>query len=203
MNRFFHIVMMLLTAAMLLCGGCGNGSTEGSLWEQIKELGNQKSELGIRVEKLEQENQQLDRQVKTLQGIDPNERLSVIDTLEKIAITSRSGFYDKDNDGKKETLVVYLETADSAGDRVKAAGRVEVQLWNLQAKDLQKALAKQWTIQPAQLKTCWAGTLMTDYYRFTFPAEDIAEEDTAGLTVKVKFVDYLSGKILEDQRVVR
>jgi transcription elongation GreA/GreB family factor len=203
MNRFCHSALLLLVVCLLLSGGCSNGNTEKSLWGQIKEMGNQKSELSIRVEKLEQENQQLDRRIKTLQGIDPNERLSVIDTLEKIAITSRSGFYDKDNDGKKETLVVYLETADSAGDRIKAAGRVEVQLWNLEAKDSHKALARQWTIEPAQLKTCWAGTLMTDYYRFTFPVEDIAKEDMAGLTIKVKFVDYLSGKILEDQRVVR
>jgi hypothetical protein len=176
---------------------------EKSLWQQIKELGTQKSDLGIRVEKLEQENQQLDRQVKTLEGLDPNERHAAIDTLEKIAITSRSGLYDKDGNGTKETLVVYAETTDSAGDRIKAAGRVEVQLWNLEAKDSQKALLKQWTVEPAQLKTCWVGTLMTDYYRFTFPVEDIAKEDTTGLTVKVKFVDYLSGKIFEDQQVVR
>jgi hypothetical protein len=195
--------MLLLTAGILMCGGCSNGNTEKSLWQQLKEKGDQKSDLAMRVEKLEQDNEQLGRQVKTLQGIDPNERFSVIDTLEKIAVTSRSGFYDKDNDGKKETLVVYVETTDSAGDRIKAAGRVEVQLWNLDAKDSQRGLLKEWTIEPDRLKTCWAGTLMTDYYRFTFPAEDIAGGDTAGLTIKVKFTDYFSGKIHEDQRVVR
>jgi hypothetical protein len=190
-----------LLAVLIFCGGCGN--PEKSFWQQIKDLGNQKSVLAHRVEKLEQENQQLSRQVKTLQTLDPNERLAVIDELEKIAITSRSGFYAKNGDGKKETLVVYVETTDSAGDRIKAAGRVEVQLWNLNAKDPQKAILKQWTIEPAQLKTCWAGTLITYYYRFIFPAEDIVKEDQTGLTVKVKFTDYFSGKVLEDQRAIK
>jgi hypothetical protein len=192
---------LLLAAGILLCGGCG--STEKSLWQQIKDMGNQKSDLNIRIEKLEKENQQLVQQVSTLEGLDPNERQAAIDTLEKIAITSRSGFYDKDDDGTKETLVVYVETTDSAGDRIKAPGQAEIQLWNLQSKDPKNALVKQWTVKPAQLKQCWAGTLITYYYRFTFPAEDIAQRDTAGLTIKVKFVDYLSGKVLEDLRVIK
>jgi outer membrane murein-binding lipoprotein Lpp len=201
MKRFCHITVVLLIAGILLCSGCG--STEKSLWQQIKDLGGQKSDLKLRVEKLEQENQQLGLQIKTLGGIDPNDRLAVIDTLDKIAITSRSGFYDKDNNGTKETLVVYVETTDSVGDRIKAAGRVDVQLWNLEVKDSQKALLKQWTIEPAQLKQCWSGTLITYYYRFTFPAEDIAAGDTAGLTVKVKFTDYFSGKVFQDQRAIK
>jgi hypothetical protein len=200
MNRYFHIAVMLLTAGILLCGGCGN--TEKSLWQQIKDMSSQRSELAIRVEKLQQENQQLSRQVKMLEAIDPNERLSVIDTLEKIAITSRSGFYDKDNDGKKESLVVYLETTDNTGDRIKAAGQVEVQLWNLEAKDSQSGLLKEWTIEPAQLRTSWSGTLMTYYYRFTFPVEDIVQTDKS-LTIKVKIIDYFSGRIFQDQRVIK
>jgi hypothetical protein len=200
-KRLCYAASLLLAAGLVFCGGCGN--TEKSLWQQIKELGSQKSDLELRVEKLQQENQQLSRQVGILQGIDPNERLAVIDTLDKIAITSRSGFYDKDNNGTKETLVVYVETTDSAGDRIKAAGRVEVQLWNLEVKDSQKALVKQWTVEPAQLKQCWSGTLITYYYRFAFPAEDIAAGNTTGLTIKVKFTDYFSGKVFEDQRAIK
>lgn len=194
----FNLIAGLLLVVTLFCSGCR--STGKSLWTQIKDLGGQKTDLSIQVEKLQQENQQLSRRVKVLEGIDPNERLAAIDTLEKIAITSRSGFYDKDDDGKKEALVVYVETTDNAGDRIKAAGRVEVQLWNLEAKN---ALVKQWAIEPAQLRQCWAGTLMTDYYRFILPVEDVVEGDRTGLTVRVKFVDYFSGKVLQDQRTVR
>jgi hypothetical protein len=196
-----HAASLLLVTGVVLCVGCHN--TEKSLWQQIKDQGNQKSILALRVEKLEQDNEQLGRQVRTLQSLDPNERLAAIDVLDKITITPRSGFYDKNGDEKKETLVVYVETIDSSGDRVKAAGRVDVQLWNLDAKDPAGALLKQWTIEPAQLKACWAGTLMTNYYRFIFPAEGLAEKGQTGLTVKVKFVDYFGGKVFEDQRALQ
>jgi outer membrane murein-binding lipoprotein Lpp len=201
MSRFHCAARLLLVVGILLCGGCGN--SEKSLWQKIKDLGNQKSDLAIRVEKLEQENQQLRNQVKTLQGLDPNERLAAVDVLEKIAIGSRTGLYDKDGDGTKESLVVYIEPTDIAGDRVKAAGRVDLRLWNLDAEGSQNALLKEWRVQPEQLKGCWAATLMTHYYRLTFGVADILKPDETGLVVKVKFVDYVSGKVLEDQRAVK
>jgi outer membrane murein-binding lipoprotein Lpp len=185
----------------LLIGGCGNN--EKSLWQQIKTLGGEKNTLAGRVEKLEQENEQLRRQALTLQGLDPNSRLTAVDTLKKIVIGRRSGFYDKDNDGKKETLTVYVEPTDSAEDRIKAAGRVNVQLWNLNAKDPQKALLKQWTVEPDQLRQCWVDTIMTYCYRLSFPTGDIIKGDETGLTIKVQFVDYFSGKTLEDQRAIK
>ncbi len=201
MSRFHCAAGLLLVAGILLCGGCGN--SEKSLWQKIKDVGNQKSDLAIRVEKLEQENQQLRNQVKTLQGLDPNERMAAVDVLEKIAIGSRTGLYDKDGDGTKESLVVYIEPTDIAGDRVKAAGRVDLRLWNLDAEGSQNALLKEWRVQPEQLKGYWVATLMTHYYRLTFGVADILKPDETGLVVKVKFVDYVSGKVLEDQRAVK
>ena len=199
-RRFGCAASFLFVAGMLFCVGCGNN--EKSVWQQMKDLGNQESELAVRVEKLEQENQQLRQQVKTLQGLDPNERIEAVDMLDKIAIGARTGLYDKDADGKKEVLVVYIEPTDSTGDRVKAAGQMVVRLWNLDAKDSQNAMLKQWIIEPAELKKCWSATLMTYYYRLTFKVDDVVKGDETELTIKAKFTDYLSGKVLEDQRAV-
>jgi transcription elongation GreA/GreB family factor len=193
---------LLLLTGLIFCDGCG-GDQKKSLWQQIKSLGSEKNVLAGRVEKLEQENEQLRQQVKTLQTLDPNDRIAAIDALKKVALGQRSGLYDKNNDGKKETLMVYIEPTDSAGDRIKAAGKVSVQLWNLNAKDPHSALLKQWTIEPEKLKTCWVETMMTYYYRLSFPVEDIVKGDEKGLTVKVRFTDYFSGKILEDQRPIQ
>jgi hypothetical protein len=197
-----NLLTGLLLSGVIFCGGCG-GSQNKSLWQQIKSLGGEKDVLAGRVEKLEQENEQLLRQVKTLQMLDPNDRIMAIDVLKKIALGHRSGLYDKNNDGKKETLMVYIEPTDSAGDRVKAAGRVDVQLWNLNAKDPHNAFLKQWTVEPEKLKTCWVATMMTHYYRLSFPIGAIVKGDEKGLTVKVRFMDYFSGKILEDQRPIQ
>jgi hypothetical protein len=192
---------LLLLTGLIFCDGCGDQNK--SLWQQIKSLGSEKHVLAGCVEKLEQENEQLRRQVKTLQTLDPNDRIAAIDALKKVALSHRSGLYDKNNDGKKETLMVYIEPTDSAGDRVKAAGKVSIQLWNLNAKDPHSALLKQWTIEPEKLKTCWVETIMTYYYRLSFPVGDVVKGDEKGLTVKVRFTDYFSGKILEDQRPIQ
>lgn len=196
------IISLLLLTGLIFCSGCWNNE-QPSLWRQIKELGSQKSDLAIRVEELEKENESLRQQLKTLQKLDPNERLEAINVLEKIVITSRSGLYDKDGDRKKETLVVYVETIDSAGDRVKTPGWIQVQLWNLNTQDARNAVLNQWTIEPHQLKGYWVSTMLTNYYRLTFPLKDVIQGDESGLTVRVKFVDYFSGKILEDQRALK
>ena len=197
-----YLLGLLFLAGLIFCQGC-SGSIEKSLWQQITDLTDQKSTLSVRVEKLQQENDQLHRQVLTLQHLDPNERMTAVDVLETIVIGSRTGLYDKNEDGKKESLVVYIEPTDSAGDRVKAPGEVEVQLWNLDAKDPHKALLEQWTVKPAELKECWSSMLMTDYYRLVFKAGDVLPSDPTGLTVKVRFIDYFSGKVFEDQRAIK
>jgi hypothetical protein len=193
---------LLLLTGLVFCGGCG-GDQKKSLWQQIKSLGSEKNALAGRVEKLEQENEQLRRQVNVLEKMDPNDRLAAIDVLKKVAIGQRSGLYDKDSDGKKETLMVYIEPTDAAGDRIKAAGRVSVQFWNLSAKDSHNALLKQWVIEPDKLRACWVATMMTHYYRLSFPAGELVKGDETGLTVKVQFTDYFSGRTLEDQRPIQ
>lgn len=184
-----------------MCGCSGNSNQ--SLWQQITDLTNQRSTLAVNVQKLEQENEQLRQQVKTLGNFDPNERTAAVDVINKITIGSRTGLYDKNGDKKKESLVLYLEPTDIAGDRIKAAGRLEVRLWNLQAEDPQKALLKQWTIEPEELKKSWSATLMTYCYRVVLGVEDVVSENQSALTVKVQFVDYFSGRILEDQRAIK
>jgi hypothetical protein len=80
---------------------------------------------------------------------------------------------------------------------------VSVQFWNLSAKDSHNALLKQWVIEPDKLRACWVATMMTHYYRLSFPAGELVKGDETGLTVKVQFTDYFSGRTLEDQRPIQ
>ncbi|MGH2272210.1 hypothetical protein ACQ9LF_10460 [Anaerohalosphaeraceae bacterium U12dextr] len=186
----------------LVLSGCSSSDPNDSLWSQIKSLGGERDTLTTRVETLDQENQQLRQQIQTLQAVDAQQRAAVLDTLAKIEIGKRSGLYDKDNNGSKETLVIYLEPIDSAQDRIKAPGRVEVELWNLDASNPQAALLKQWMVEPEQLKTLWAGTLMSSFYRLSFPVDGIIKGNEKGLTVNVRFTDYIAGKVLSAQQPI-
>jgi len=196
-----RVYWALLAVGMVL-GGCSSSDPNDSLWGQVKSLNGEKDVLTARAESLEKENQQLRQQVQTLQAIDGQQRAASLDILTKIEIGSRSGLYDKDNNGSKETLAIYLEPIDSLQDKVKAPGRVEVELWNLDSSNPQGALLKQWVVEPEQLKTLWAGTLMSSFYRLSFPVDQIVKGDEKGLTVKVRFTDYIAGKVLSAQQPI-
>ena len=155
--------------------------------------------------KLKSENEQLKKQIETLMGIDKPARIDAVSVVETIELTSRSGIYDKDKDGNdiKETLVVYLKTIDDMGDVVKAPGEVKVELWNLNAKPAD-ALIGSWIVEPAKLKKSWSGSFMTSYYKLTFDVGAILTgKKKEELTLKVEFTDYMSGKILKIQRVIK
>ncbi len=193
----------LVVAALAVCAlvlGCGRGA-ERSLFDQVKLLAEEKTELKLQVEKLQDENEELTKRVKMLTALGPDVRLEVLGRLESIEISGRSGLYDKDKDGTKETLVVYVRTIDDAGDAIKAVGSVEVQLWDLEAED--NARLAQWRIKPEELKRLWSSTVMTSYFRLTFDVSELLRDNEKELTVKVTFTDYITGNILRKQKVIK
>ena len=127
--------------------------------------------------------------------------MDVLSKTARIKIGRRSGLFDRDNDGKKEKLIVYVKTIDEAGDAVKAAGEVVVQLWDLNAEEGEALLGK-WEIGPAELKRMWAGTVMTNYYRLEFDVSELVKAEQQELTVKVRFTDYVTGKVFGEQKVI-
>lgn len=193
-------VAFAVLAAVVLAG-CG-GSVNESLWGQIKTLGSEKTDLQLKAEQLTKENQQLRQQILTLQAVDPNQRDLALASVDKIVLNSLTGLYDKDGNGTRETLAVYVEPVDATQDRVKAPGRMEVELWHLDAKDPKMARLAQWTVEPGDLKKQWGKTVMSAFYRVSFPVGDILKGGETGLDVKVKFTDYFTGKVLEAQRTI-
>jgi outer membrane murein-binding lipoprotein Lpp len=190
-------IKYLAVLGLVLLGGCG-GKPNEPLWDQISTLNEERNNLSSQVEQLQTENRQLKEENKTLLAIKAKHHQDAMDRLDRIAIRKRSGLYDKDKDGRPETLIVYLETVDKAQDRIKAPGEVEAELWDL-GRPAEQALLGRWTVTPAALKTLWSATTMTNYYRLSFEAGDWLSGGEKELTVRVKFTDTLTGKILRDQ----
>lgn len=140
----------------------------------------------------------LQSQLLTLSGLDPTAKIINIVTVDKIEVAQRTSIYDKDRDGIKESLIVYLKTLDEYGDAIKAAGQVDVELWNLDLPPEQSKIVS-WTIKPSELKNKWAGTVMTNYYRLVFDVLPVLDATKGNLTVKVSFTDYLTGKKFSEQ----
>jgi len=199
-----QITIFVPITAALLAFACGCDSGAGtSLRDQIETLSREKTSLETRVERLQRENEGLTTQVEQLSALGPEVRLEGLAELDRIEIRRRSGLYDKDKDGKKEKLIVYVRPYDKTADALKAPGQVLVQLWDLNAQEADQAILGQWEVAGAELKQLWAGTFMTDYYRLTFDVAELLTGDEGELTVKVTFTDYITGKVLHAQKVIR
>ncbi len=185
--------------------GCQGTNERDSLAAQIEQLTQEKTQLQQQLEQSEAQNKQLEGQVQVLSGLPEEAKLENLRSLKNIQIGRYSGFYDKDKDGKKEKLIVYIQPLDEEGDKIKAAGDVDVQLWDL-SKSESGALLGQWHVTPAELKKLWFDTLLTINYRLAFdlPA-GIEPDELAGdsLTVKVTFIDYLTGRVFTEQKALK
>lgn len=195
MKKQMMILAGYLLPFFLICG-C---ESESALLEEKFQLQKKNQYLVNQMEQLLLEKNQLADRITTLSGLDEKIRLQTISTIDRIEIRPRTGLYDKDNDGKKEILVVYLKTLDDESDAIKAAGTVDLQLWDLN-RSPENALLEQWQISPVKLKKSWAGTFMTGFYRLPHNVGYKLTGKEKQLTVKVKFTDYLTGKILNDQK---
>jgi outer membrane murein-binding lipoprotein Lpp len=200
--RFFH----LLSSVFCLCvvAGCENAnSIRTPLVEQIGNLTEQNKQLENQLEQTRAENKKLTKQMHVLSGLPEEVKGENLYRLEKIEIGKYTGFFDKDDDGTKEKLIVYIQPIDEEGDIIKATGAVDVQLWDLDSSEADQALLGQWHVEPGELKKLWFATLVTINYRLTFDIADKVKSFDEPLTVKVTFTDYLSGKVFKEQKVIK
>jgi hypothetical protein len=202
-NPLYSTLCYILAGSVLAAtAGCGSTPTpRRTSVTRIVELEKENSQLQSEVEQLRQENKQLTEQVEVLRSL-PKDRIQNLHRLKSIKITRYTNFYDKNDDGNKDKLVVYLQPIDEDGDIIKAPGSADVQLWDLN-KENGKALLGEWHIEPSELRKLWFKTIVTDNYRLTFDVADKIENPRDPMTVYVTFTDYLTGKVFKEQKVIK
>ena len=183
-------------------GGCDAPSRETILEKENLKLAAEKKQLALQIELSNEEKTRLEKQVKTLSKLKPNVRLEALSNTHEVKMTRYTNLYDKDKDGVKEKLIVYVQPIDTEGDIMKAAGAIDVQLWDLN-KAADKAMLAQWQVKPEQLRKQWFSTIVNTGYRLAFDVAGIVEGSEESLTVKVIFTDYLTGKVFNIQKEIR
>ena len=203
-NAIRYTLYAILAGCLLtFLTGCENaGSRRALLTKKINTLRQEKTELTYQIKQVKTENKQLKKQLHELYGLPADVKLENLYDLQRVKIHRYTNLYDKDKDGRNETLIVYIQPIDEEGDVVKATGAVDVQLWDLNKKE-GEALLGQWHVGPNELKKLWFATIITINYRLTFDVADKVESFEEPLTVKVTFTDYLAGKVFTEQKVIK
>jgi hypothetical protein len=129
------------------CESAGSRSILLELEEERNTLRREKRDLARQFEKSKLENKDLKKRKEVLDNLPPEVKPENLYRLQKIKITKYTDFYDKDKNGKKEKLIVYIQPIDEDGDIIKAVGAVDVRLQDPNKNDDQEPVA-QWRVEP-------------------------------------------------------
>jgi SMC interacting uncharacterized protein involved in chromosome segregation len=188
---------------LLVIAGCENDNHVKLLEDKNAQLEEENRQLQKDIESTQAQNQQLRNQVESLAELSPEVRVNSLYELQSVKLTRYTNFYDRDKDGQKEKLIVYIQPIDSQGDIIKASGTVEVELWDLNKETDEGAMLGKWQVSPDELKKMWFATIVTSNYRLVFDIADTVKSFDEPLTVKATFTDYVSGKVFTEQHVVK
>lgn len=190
--------------AIVFVVGCKDTAIprKSAVSRQVDELRGQKAELESRLEQSHKENEGLKKQMEALAGLPGDKKAEAVYSLKALKIGRYTNLYDEDKNGTKETLIVYVQPIDETGDVIKAAGAIDVQLWNLN-KPSTEALVSQWSVAPNELRKLWFDSIAMTGYRLTYDTGELAGKTDNPLTVKVTFTDYLSGKVFTEQKSIK
>ena len=188
--------------SILLGAGCQKANDDTPLVVQMEQLTQQNEQLQEQIDQTKTENRKLEERVQVLSALPGDARVENLYSIQKIRISRLSGFFDKDKDGKREKIIVYVTPIDKQGDGIKAAGAANVQLWDLN-KANGEALLGEWNVKSDELKKLWFKTVLAVNYRLVFDIPGAVKNFDEQLTARITFTDYLSGKVFKDQKVIQ
>lgn len=182
------------TVAMAI-GACSLGGPPPHVL-RMRQLENHVTVLEQRVELRNQAIARLERQIDSLQSLDPD-RPADLFAPTSIALASLTGGSDFDGRPGDDGVTVYVRPRDQFGDTVKVPGRITVQLLDNSDLTAPRVLGVCKLADSEELRTAWYGKFGTGHYTIKCPFDDDASVPTSGqVTVAVEFLDYRSGAIL-------
>jgi hypothetical protein len=186
--------------AILAMGGCAPDATipiRRDLIEAQDQLKRAKDEDLALQEQLRQR----DEQVRTLQALGTGKRMESLFTVKRVQIGSYSSGVNLDEKPGDDGVKVFVEPVDSSGSTIKAAGDVTIQLYDLAAPPGENLL-QTFHYGPDEIAAKWTNGFLTQFFLF----ECVWDKDHAPkhdqVTIRVIFVDYLTGNTFTDQKAV-
>jgi outer membrane murein-binding lipoprotein Lpp len=191
----------ILSCAVLVFSGCNSGQRIAALQTKIKNLTSENDELNAQLDQLDTDNKELEKRIVVLQDLPDDVKGINLYDLVDVKIQNYSDLFDENDDGRLDTLIVRVQPIDSYGDIIKAAGNVDVELWNLNKPENQALIGK-WHVGVKELKEDWVSAWGITNYRLSFDITDKIAKFDEPLTIKMNFTGYLSGRVFQAQKVI-
>lgn len=199
-NSFVIVVICLFLSAV----GCNqNWRKDDSAQIEREKLLRQNQQLEQEVACQRRQIAQLEQELTTLRDF-PGDRLKHLVYVEEIDFGRYTRTFDDNDDGTDDGVVVYLVLHDRRGDRIKANGIVEIELWNLATEPNRRHLLG-WCIPNVDLWEYWFSGALTNHYKFKIPWKKLTEGKRPAhdkLTLKLRFIDALTGRNFEIQKML-
>ncbi len=191
---------MLLTAATLVAaltvrsGSYKKVSEENDrLRARLMELEDENRELAGRAAELDGQLQRLTRDLPI-----PQEVRDATPHVTDISIASVSHATDTDDDGRPDTLTVYVEPTDGRGRFVQMVGELSVHAATLPADGDAITLGRV-TLGPRELRDAYRSTFLGTHYTVDVPITIAPGGTKTECTVQVEFVDGRDGRTVVTQ----
>jgi hypothetical protein len=200
-RRLTLIWGVIVSAALTGCGGMNlNFFSDKKVKQLTADLAASRAETKLARKDADEARSQFaarQKRIDTLVGLGPD-RLQKLFYPTSLKLGQYTGGSDLDAQDGDDGVKVFLRPIDANGDTIKAAGSVTIQLYDL-AQPPDKTLIGEykWTIE--QVVKAFSSGFMAYHYTFTCPWRNGPPAHDQ-ITVRVAFVDYLTGKTLLVQK---
>jgi len=191
----------LLPVLGMLAVGCEatGGSDSRNLQKQVEAQKQHITRLEEETIALKKAVDEQKEQIATLQNIS-GDRLSKLIVPEKIELDTLTGGYDDDKAAGDDGVVAYVRPIDADGHIIKAAGSLELDVFDL-AAPAEQSLVGHAELDVDHTRKAWHGRLWTSHFTIKCPWKPPARKppEHRDLTVRVRFTDYITGKTFMTQ----
>ena len=198
MTRLISILVVLPVMILPACQPLEadrSAETRQQLLKRIAQLAKQNRDLRADVTGQK-------KQISSLANLGQGKRLEKLFHVEKIHLGRHTGGIDTDGEFGHDAIKVYLLPTDRSGSTVKAAGSVKIQVFDL-ALPAERNLIGQYEWSVDEISKCFSGGFMTYHFSFVCPWKKTTLPVHEQLTVRVEFLDYLTGKTFTAQKACK
>jgi len=202
-SRWASVLAIGLVAG--LCAGCFPARKPPELIDcerQVGRLSYENDVLGEQLAERDGKIQALRSQLTECRDL-PTDLISRLFTVQRLKIAKLTGGADYDGEPGDDGITVYLTPLDRDGHAIKAAGEIEVFLYDLTTPGKPRELSHYVMNEPPRLSKAWYSGWMTNHYTIRCEwSPGVELPASREVQIRATFLDWITGEKLVATKTV-